>query len=172
MIEMRVQEIKFLFRLQIAEFHGRDHPPVFVAPGRGARNLRRIRQPEIICRHRFQALLSIKDGHKFAFFKSIITAHADPIVSRQIRGHVLQLMVQTFLGADEVGGNVLDEFAHDWTPLRPGVGRHRAGKAQVIGHHAQRAGSMPIRLIGQPRANLARTFLTRGQQASQWQPQN
>jgi len=59
---------------------------------------------------------------------------------RQVLCDVLDLLIKPFLSSNQVRVEFLDTFAHDRTPLRPGVGRFGAGETQVEGHHAKRAG--------------------------------
>ena len=138
MIKMGVKEDELAFGLTIPELHPRHHagklrPPVFRAD-----KLRRIRQPEVIERERFQPRRAVKHRHELAP-AAAVSPEADPLECWQVRGEVLKLTVKALLRAEDIGGELFDEFTHNRAALRPGVRRVGTGELQVISHHRQGA---------------------------------
>jgi len=90
----------------------------------------------VVIGQRLESVASIEDGHELAA-TAAFASQADPFVIGQVRGEVAELVVDAFLGAEDIGFFALQQFGHEGAPGRPVVGTGGAGIAEVVGHEVE-----------------------------------
>ncbi len=137
MIEVGVHEVKLGIGLFVFESDPCDHATIRVSPGGGGDDFGGVGEPEMIVLEGFKAVVFVKDGHELAPAAAIATG-ADPGVLREVAVELLKLVINAFLGAEDIRIGLGKAFLHDGAAVGPSVGFIGAGVAEIVGHDLER----------------------------------